>query len=201
MNMIVAAEAGEEGAGVPETPEAVDPLGVGATIPPVAIRDLEGETVYLDELVREKPAVIIFYRGGWCPYCNLHLAELKGIEVELRGMGYQLIAISPDRPEKLRETKREQELGYALYSDSKAAAIVGFGLGFRVPESLVTRYKRQYGIDLEADSGEKHHILPVPAVYIVKENGKVIFAHSNPDYKNRINLESLLTSAKTVVGY
>ncbi len=179
----------------------VSPLAVGDTLPDVALKTVDGEEVYLQSMAGEGPLVLIFYRGGWCPYCNAHLAKLKGVEQELLDLGYQIVAISPDRPEKLGNTIDSNELTYTLLSDSSAQAMLEFGLAFRVEAQLVNMYKTKYNIDLEADSGETHHLLPVPAVYISDKSGNIIFAQHNPDYKSRINSETLLTKAKSVVDY
>lgn len=177
----------------------VSPLGVGAPIPAVEIRTVEGRTVNLRSLLAGRPALLVFYRGGWCPYCNRHLADLQSVESELGALGVRVIAISPDRPEKLRETKAGQNLGYDLLSDSQARAIRAFGLAFQMQPERVTRYRRQYGIDIEADSGATHHLLPVPAVYLVNADGIVIYRHYNHDYRSRINGKEVLTRAKNLV--
>ena len=177
------------------TAEDVQPLLIGAQIPDLSVKTVDGVEKNIQDLVSNQPAIFIFYRGGWCPYCNRHLAELKQIEEELYELGYQIFAISPDRPEKLKATLKENELGYTLLSDSPMNVTKAFGLAFKVDSETVERYK-SLGIDLEADSGYDHHLLPAPAVYIVNTEGKVRFNYVNPNYKERINGDVLLTAAK-----
>jgi len=182
-------------AAVPDAPGKVTPLDVGDMIPDVSVRDADGQDLNMRAMVTMQPAVIIFYRGGWCPYCNKHLAALADIQDSLNGQGYQILAISPDKPAGLAETTEKNELGYLLFSDSKAKAIEAFGLGFKVEEETLEKYKG-YGIDLEAASGRAHHILPVPAVYLVDHDGKILFRYYNPDYKVRLSTEEILAAAK-----
>lgn len=178
-----------------KTAEEVTPLLISSEIPDVELKNIEGQTVRLKELVSQKPSIIVFYRGGWCPYCNQQLSDLHTIEEELYEIGYQLLAISPDRPEKLKATLDNNELGYTLLSDSPMNASKAFGIAFKVDQETVDRYK-SIGLDLEGDSGYDHHLLPVPAVYIVNTDGIVKFNYVNPDYKERISGEVLLKAAE-----
>ena len=168
------------------------PLKVGDTIPDVSLRTEENQSVRLRELVSEKPTVLIFYRGGWCPFCNRHLQSLAGIEDDLNKAGAQLLAVSMDTPAKLKATPDRDKLHYRLFSDSDAVAVKAFGIAFKVEDELVKKYKDAYKIDLEAASGNDHHILPYPAVFIVNTNGVIRFVHVNPDYKVRLEPAKIL---------
>ncbi|MFD2531966.1 peroxiredoxin-like family protein [Gracilimonas halophila] len=172
----------------------VNPLLVSSEIPDVELKNIDNETVRLKELVSQQPSILVFYRGGWCPYCNRQLSDLNAIEEQLYEIGYQLLAISPDKPEKLKATLDKNELGYTLLSDSPMNVSKAFGIAFKVDQETVDRYK-SIGLDLEGDSGYDHHLLPVPAVYIVNTDGIVKFNYVNPDYKERINGEVLLKAA------
>lgn len=90
-----------------ESADKVTPLLISSEIPEVSLKNISGETVSLRNKVYEQPTILVFYRGGWCPYCNRHLAELKQIEDKLYEIGYQILAISPDRPEKLKAQCRK----------------------------------------------------------------------------------------------
>lgn len=172
------------------------PLAVGEPIPAVSVRNDAGEPSLLPEVIAGRPTVLIFYRGGWCPYCTRHLAAIAEVEGELRAAGYQLLALSPDRPEKLRARPSHEQLPYTLLSDSKADAARAFGIAFCVEDALVETYKKSYGIDLEADSGETHHLLPHPAVFIIDASGVVRFVHVNPDYKVRLTPGEILAAVR-----
>ncbi|MCG8373285.1 MAG: AhpC/TSA family protein [Balneolales bacterium] len=175
---------------VPADPFDVSPLLINETIPDVEVRTIENEAISLHDVVKTKPTMFVFYRGGWCPYCSRHMVELKQIEEEILEIGYQIIAISVDRPEALKETLTENELPYTLLSDSPADALKGFGIAYKVDDATVERYK-SVGIHLE-----DHQILPAPAVYIVDQEGTVKFQYVNPNYRERINGDVLLAAAK-----
>ncbi|KKM16944.1 hypothetical protein LCGC14_1680720 [marine sediment metagenome] len=185
---------------VADSAEKVHSIAVGQTVPAVTLRTVGGQLYDLRRGIARQPTVLIFYRGGWCPYCNRHLAELQELEPKLRELGYQILAISPDRPEELAKSVRKQSLGYTLLSDSDMTAARAFGLAFRVDDALVGLYKTKYSIDLEAASGRKHHELPVPAAYIVDQSGKIRHAYVNPDYKARIEPEKLLQEARSALA-
>ena len=175
------------------------PIKISEKVPEVYIRSLEGELVNLQDIVNQKPTVLIFYRGGWCPYCNLQLADLNKIEKDLLNMGYQLVAISIDKPEKLKESLDKHHLNYTLFSDSKAEASIAFGLAFKVADDYNNMLLR-HNMDLEEASGEKHHILPVPAVFIVDQAETIQFEYVNPDYKIRLDGDILLKAAEKYSG-
>ncbi|NBB79965.1 MAG: redoxin domain-containing protein [Verrucomicrobia bacterium] len=181
----------------PNDAREVNPIEVGASIPAVSLTRADGSKVTLHDLTDESPAILIFYRGGWCPYCNRHLAALREIESDLRELGYRIHAISPDRPEAVARTvaKSEGEFNYTLYSDASAAVAKAFGLAFKVDAETYEKLMG-YGIDLEAASGQEHHLLPVPAVYIVDTAGRVRFRYFDPNYKERLSAEALLNAAK-----
>jgi len=171
------------------------PLAAGAAVPAVNLHATTGAPVALRDALGGKPTVLIFYRGGWCPFCTRHLAALGEAQPALSAAGYQLVAISPDRPEKLRAKPSHEHLPFTLYSDSKMGAAQAFGIAFQVEDALVAKYKESYGIDLEGDSGETHHLLPHPAVFIVDAGGTIRYAHVNPDYKVRLSPEEIIAAA------
>lgn len=178
-------------------PDQVRPILLGSKLPDVPLRTVDGAETTLARQVAGKPAILVFYRGGWCPYCNLQLSELRLIEDQAKALGYQMIAISPDRPEELSKTLDKNDLTYALLSDSKAEALKAFGIGFRLDDVTFLKYKA-YGIDLESASGETSRALPVPTVYIVDGKGVLQFGYSHPDYTIRIPGPVILAAARAI---
>ncbi|CAN5472359.1 peroxiredoxin-like family protein [soil metagenome] len=174
----------------------VIPLRTGESIPSLTLKNINGEDTDLSELISQKPTVLIFYRGGWCPYCNLQLSGLQKIESDLTALGYQIVAISADKPEKIKETITKDILTYTILSDNNSVASTAFGLAFKVDDNTVEKYKG-YKIDLDEASGNNNHILPVPAVYLIDTNGKIKFDYYNPDYKTRLDTEELLKAANS----
>ena len=181
----------------PSTPEGIRPILLGTAMPDVALSTPAGKATTLAKAVDGKPAILVFYRGGWCPYCNLQLSELRLIEDEAETLGYQMIAISPDSPASLSETLGKTPLDYTLLSDSSAAALHAFGIGFRVDDATIEKYKG-YDIDLEAASGASHHALPVPSVFIVDGDGKLQFSYVHPDYRLRVPGSVILAAARAI---
>jgi peroxiredoxin len=173
----------------------VNPVLTGTTIPNATVKTIDGKSTAITDLVSQKPTVLIFYRGGWCPYCNRHLAELQKIEQDLVDMGYQILAVSPDQPKFLKQSAEKHDLEYTLLSDSPMNLTKAFGLAFKVNNSTLKRYE-EVGIDLEKNSGYDHHLLPAPAVYLINPGGLITFQYVNPDYKTRIKSEVLLSAAK-----
>ncbi len=171
-------------------------LKEGDLVPTGILRSVEGEDVDVAEISKGKPVLLIFYRGGWCPYCNLHLADLQAIESSLRELDVSIYAISPDNLKELDKSVDKHELSYTLLSDSKMEVAEAFGIAFTVDEETVEKYKG-YGIDLEEASGEKHHKLPHPAVFLVNQ-GRIAFAHVNADYKVRLPASEILEKAKSL---
>jgi peroxiredoxin len=188
----------EEQHSAPEDAAHVRPLLMGADVPDVELTTMDGKSVALRSLVEQKPAVLVFYRGGWCPYCTTHLADMAKIESKLSEMGYQILAVSPDKPQKLKETKGDSDFEYDLYSDADMEAAKAFGIAFKVDDATIEKYE-EYGIDLTEASGEDHHMLPVPAVFLVSQEGVVEFKYVNPDYRTRLNGDVLLAAAKSAV--
>ena len=123
------------------------------------------------------------------------MGQLQKIAPELVELGYRIIAISPDRPEKLKASLDKNEFGHVLLSDSKMTAAKAFGIAYRVDDDTLKVYKN-YGIDLEESSGEQHHQLPVPSVFLVGKSGRIEFQYVNPDYKVRLDPDVLLAAAK-----
>lgn len=180
----------------PADPQAVRPPLLGSALPNATLRDLKGTSVDLAAQLRGTPAVLVFYRGGWCPYCTLQLSQLRTVIEPLKALGYQLIAISPDSPASLSATLDKEPLPYTLLSDSALELIGALGIGFRVDATTIDQYKG-YGIDLEAASGQDHHVLPVPAVFVVDAAGIIQFHYVNPDYRVRVPGSLILEAARS----
>lgn len=180
---------------VAKSAEAICPIKISSVIPGAILQTIEGKEVDIQQIIKGRKSILIFYRGGWCPYCNLQLSELREIEDSLLNLGYKIIAISMDNPEHLKSTDEKYQMKYELYSDSKANASKAFGIAFTVGDDYINKLK-SYNMDLEASSGEVHHILPVPGVFIIDASAKIVFEYVNPDYKERISGKLLMEAAK-----
>lgn len=181
---------------IAETAEHVTPLLNGQQIPNATLRTADGAPVSLQALVMQKPTIILFYRGGWCPYCNRQLAELKDIEQDLMAMGYQVLAISPESPSRLQEQKLETEFAVQLLSDESLETIKGFGIGFYVEAQTKQKYKSKWDIQLTDEAGGDRAVLPAPAVFITDKTGLITFQYVNPNFKVRPSAELIKQAAK-----
>ena len=174
------------------------PIKNSQNVPSAIVYNIEGKAVDLKDYVGQKPAVVVFYRGGWCPYCMRHLSALGEIKDQIDNLGFELIAITPDHFSKLNISKEKSgALGYQLFSDKDINAINAFGIGWKIDDKLYQKYKNEYNIDMEWWSESTHHILPAPSVFIINK-GVVQYQHVNPKYSERVSPGVLLSYLKAV---
>ena len=180
--------------------EETQPLPASVASPSFTARNADGSDFVFDPGALERPAMLIFYRGGWCPYCNRHLAELRHVVPELEQRGMDVYFLSADSPENLASALHgdAEGLDYTLLSDARLSAAKAFGLAFRVSDDYYQQAK-EYGLDLEEASGETHHALPIPAAYLIDTSGTIRFAHTNPDYTVRLSAEELRANVDAVL--
>lgn len=178
-----------QGQSIPDKATDVSPLLIGEKAPHAFLTDVSGKGDSLSSILSYKPTVLIFYRGGWCPYCNLHLAELQGIEKDILKLGYQIVAISPDSPENLAGSMDKHKLNYKLLSDANMKVAQAFGIAYGVPEASKERLRGESG-------GSNPGLLPVPSVFVLNQQGEILFEYINPDYKKRLNGNLLLAVLK-----
>jgi len=184
---------------VPRDPYEVRPLLSGMTAPAFSAPGSDGHTYVFEPGEAEKPLVVTFYRGGWCPYCSKQLMAYRGVEERLIDMGYEVIFISPDLPHVSARHLGEGDASFTLLSDSDMAISKAFGLAFRLDDETFDRYVGEYGFDLEGDSGQIHHYLPVPATYLIGTDGVIRFMYANPDYKVRLDPQVLEAAARAAL--
>jgi peroxiredoxin len=180
---------------IPASAADAKPLGVGAQAPSIILTGLDGLPVDLGKALAEKPTVLVFYRGSWCPFCNRQLAALGELEPELLALGYQIIAVSPDTAEGLQKMAGKNHLDYRLLSDHGMEASKAYGTAFRLSPAVEKSY-RGHGVPLTPIPGAEGYWLPVPTVYLIARDGLIKFVYSNPDYKVRLSSEALLAAAK-----
>lgn len=177
----------------------VTPLLPGMSIPTFSASTPEGKIIQFNPDDLSKPFVLTFYRGGWCPYCNAQLGEMREIEQELIDMGFDVYFISADQPSFLINSLKDQDLkaniNYQLLSDASMEVAQAFKIAYKVDDETVEKYKK-WNIDLEKASGYDHHLLPAPAVFVVGKDGIIQFQYVNPDYKIRLSPNILREVAK-----
>lgn len=183
---------------VPLTAQDVHPLAVGDSAPDGILSTIRGKNVSLETLVEHKPSVIIFYRGGWCPFCNMQMDQLVKIQPELKKLGYQVLAISPDKPEKLKKSLGKHHINYTLLSDRTMEITRKFGLAYQVSQEIQGKMQNK-GISLDSSTGNSLHMLPVPAAYVIDGKRLIRFVYFNADIKVRVNPDDLLNAAKKAI--
>lgn len=179
----------------------ISPLLNGEQIPAITLQDLNGKEVELTKLTEQKPTIFFFYRGGWCPFCNNQMGQLKAIEPKLIEMGFQLVGISPDTPAQLKASAAKNKLKYLLLSDEKMLASQAFGIAFYTSKQVTESYTNRLKLDnplWTTPEGDKRLVLPVPAIYIADKKGLIHFQYLNPNYKVRPAPKLILTAASLV---
>ncbi|NIP73978.1 MAG: AhpC/TSA family protein, partial [Gammaproteobacteria bacterium] len=162
-------------------------------IPAFELSDAQGNTVNIRERLDQGPLVISFYRGGWCPFCNLEFKALHDILPEIQAHGAQLIGISPETPENAAATVSNHGLQFDVLTDVGNRVARAFGLAMYVPESMRALYA-QWGMDLPAVNGDDSWELPIPATYVVDRNGRIQAHYVDVDYTQRMESADILSA-------
>ena len=185
------------GAAVPDDAHNVTPIEVNAKAPAFTAKEVDGRDFRFDPGALPQPTLLIFYRGGWCPYCNAQLQDLHAVVPQIAALGYQVLFLSTDQP-KLLYSSLKQKVDYHILSDSGMNAAHAFGVAYHVDAATLEKMK-SYGIDLAATQGSTRHELPVPSVFIVDRGGVIRFRHYDPDYTVRLDAAHVLAAAQAAV--
>jgi peroxiredoxin len=174
-------------------------LKAGDRAPDFALPDVRGGVVRLTELLRQGPVVLSFYRGGWCPYCNLELRALQAALPEFRRLGAELVAISPQTSDQSLSTVEKNALAYAVLSDTGSKTALAYGVAFDLAAELRPIYTRfNHGLpEMNGDDGWK---LPIPATYVISQDGVVTLAFVDVDYRNRLEPADVVTALNGLSG-
>lgn len=170
-------------------------VNTGAKAPDFVLPNAVGDAVRLSELRAKGPVLLNFYRGGWCPYCNLELRALQEALPDIHELGASLVAISPETPDNSLSTREKNKLGFEVLSDSDNEVARAYGLVFALAEELRPIYQ-EMGIDLPSRNGTQSFELPIPATYVIDSDGTVRQAHVDPDYRTRMNPDDVVTALK-----
>lgn len=175
-------------------------LPVGSRIPDVRAVDLDGREVQLAKLAEAQgPLLLVFYRGGWCPFCNFQIRALAEAAPQFAARGLTPVAVSVDRAEESAKTKALYTLPFPVLSDTDLSFVEGFRVARHVDDAELARLKG-FGMDLEASSGQQHHVIAVPAIFLIDRGGVVRWAHSDTDYKTRPSIAQLFAALDAQPG-
>ncbi|MEM1254723.1 MAG: peroxiredoxin-like family protein [Cyanobacteria bacterium P01_H01_bin.21] len=174
-------------------------LTVGDMAPDFELPDATGKQVRLSELLNQGPVVINFYRGEWCPYCNLELRAFQALLPEFKQAGANLVAISPELPDHSLSVSEKHSLEFAVLSDVGNRVSRQYGLVFTLDESLRPIYKN-FGIDVSASNGDESYELPLPATYVIEPSGRIRYAFAEADYTQRAEPQDVLAVVKELAS-
>lgn len=169
----------------------------GQQAPDFALPNILQVSTRLVDLLKKGPVVLTFYRGGWCPFCNLQLKSYQEKLPEMRALGAELVAISPQLPDGTVSTVEKDALTFEVLSDVGNKVAREYGLVFKVPDEVVAIYKG-FGINLEKANGDSSHELPMPGTFVIGKDGKVLLASVEADYKKRLPVERILDALKAL---
>ncbi len=197
--------AGHADVPIAESAETVNPLGSGDPAPHFVVRTVDNSPFEFNPDQLERPAVLLAFRGGWCPFCNTYLSEMRHVIPSIRALGVDVLFLSGDRPGQLFDSLSMETqddiagLDYTILSDADAQAAVSLGIAFRASEATIKR-RLEKGDDIDGSAMMNHGVLPVPSVFAVDRHGIIRFAFTNADYKIRLPADELLAAAESIAA-
>jgi len=167
-------------------------LKSGTKAPDFSGTDNNGKKVTLDQLLQKNKAVVLFfYRGQWCPYCNKHIQELQDSLHLLTAKGAYVVGVTPETAGNIDKTIEKTHASFSIIQDKGYQIMKAYDVNYVLDQNTVTQYKNWH-VDLEENNGNKDHVLPVPATYIIDNTGKIAFVQFDKDYKKRASVADLL---------
>lgn len=173
-------------------------IKIGQKAPSFELPNPEGKSISLDSLLDNGPLVVTFYRGDWCPYCNLQLRALQAKLGEIYALGATLIAISPQVPDGSLTKNEIAEMEFTVLSDQDAKVASQYGVAWEVPEFLLEHMRVDRELDLEKINNGNANILPIPATFILDSNGMVTWRYVNVDYRTRSEPDEIIKALKNM---
>ena len=167
-------------------------LKAGDKAPAFTLDGADGKPVSSADLLAHGPLVVTFYRGVWCPYCNMDLQALQEALPQIEAQGACMVAISPQKPANSRRSQRENKLAFPILSDPGNEVAAAFGLRFTLPDYLQDLYRNAFKNDLAVVNGDASWTLPMPARYVIGPDGVIAYAEVTPDYTNRPDPSEML---------
>lgn len=172
-------------------------LRLGDKAPDFTLKDQNGKEVNLYQLLEKGPVVLNWYRGGWCPACNLELKGLADKAAEINQLGATLLALTPELPDKSLTTIEKNNLPFAVLSDTENTVARTYDLVFKLDSETANRYESKFG--LSQYNGNDKAELPIPATYVIDQKGIIRYAFVNPDYKKRANPDEVVMQLTQLV--
>ena len=165
--------------------EGSDALKLGQAAPHFELPNQQGKSTLLTELLAKGPVVVTFYRGSWCPYCNLQLRALQARLTEIHDLGAELVAISPEVPDGSLSKNEISKMEFTVLSDQDAKVAAQFGVAWEVPEFVLEHMKVDRKLDIETINNGNANIMPIPATFVLNQAGEVTWRFVDVDYRTR----------------
>ncbi len=169
-------------------------LEIGTNSPQIVFTTAKNEKVKLEDLYKNQPIVIIFYRGFWCPVCSKHLSEFAKRAKEIEDKGVKLIAISSESYENVLKTRDNTNANFTIFSDIDGSIMKAFDVNYNVTSAYQKIISEKLNTSISETNATKEAVLPVPATYIINTDGKIVYKQFNPNYKIRASVEDILTN-------
>jgi len=173
-------------------------LGLAQQAPLFQLPNPQGQDVLLQNLLNKGPVVLTFYRGSWCPYCNLQLNALQARLKEIKALGAELVAISPQMPDDSLTEDQISNMDFIVLSDQDAKTAAQYGVAWEVPAFLLQHMRDDRGLDLESINNGNASILPIPATFILDKSGKVVWRFVDVDYRTRSEPEDIIKALQNL---
>ncbi|MDC7240022.1 MAG: peroxiredoxin-like family protein [Spirochaetales bacterium] len=171
-------------------------LNVGDMSPDFSLKNAIGDTVRLYDYLEKGAVVLTWYRGGWCPYCNITLKALQDEIYQIKALGANLIALTPELPDSSISTTEKHNLEFEVLSDVQNIVGRKYDLVYKLTEQVAEIYSIKFG--LEDHNGDKSHELPLAATYVINQKGKIVFAFLDADYRNRAEPQDIIEVLKSL---
>ena len=173
-------------------------LKTGQIAPGFSAKDSNDQYFNLSEELKKGPAVLIFYRGQWCPVCNRHLSEIQENLEKIMEKGAHVVAVSPEKPEYLMKTAEKTGAGFSLLYDEGYKIADAYDVTF-LPDGITrTMYNTMLGANLKDAHSDDSQRLPIPATYVINTDGEIAWRHFNPDYKKRSTVEDIVEALSAI---
>lgn len=172
-------------------------LRAGDKVSDFCLPNAKGSKTSLSALLAQGPVVVSFYRGGWCPYCNLEFKALNDALPQLQEMGASLVGISPELPDNSMSTAEKHALKFEVLSDVGNAVARNYGVVMDVPAVMRPLYLK-WGLDVPAFNGDNTWELPIPATYVINTNAEIVFAYVNKFYTERLEPSEIIKALSSI---
>ncbi|MGC2782018.1 MAG: peroxiredoxin-like family protein [Bradyrhizobium sp.] len=171
-------------------------LQAGAQFPQLTLPNHRGGVTDIAALMADSALIVTFYRGGWCPYCNLELRAYQALLPEITARSARLVAVSPEAPDNTLSTAEKNALAFDVLSDSEGRLADALGIRYELSAPIKALYQK-FGHDLPTHNGDGRWSLPMPATYVVAKGGRILRAHVSPDYRTRLEPDAALAALAT----